>query len=166
MKKDLFKTFLFRKIYKNKPFVLKQPAEVFLKNFTKLKGKHLYWSLFIKKEFPTKVFSVNFLKFSRTPFLQNTSQLILLFLIYLTVSFFREVLYICSNLLMLEKATKTHNFGIFSFCKYILYSILWMHRSIEYISIECIYYRSKHKHKKSCFVNARILESLHKKGKN
>ena len=31
---------------------------------------------------------------------------------------------------------------------------------------ECIlYYRSKHKHKKSCFVNARILESFYKKGK-
>ena len=26
-------------------------------------------------------------------------------------------------------------------------------------------YRSKHKHKKSCFVNARILESFYKKGK-
>ena len=26
-------------------------------------------------------------------------------------------------------------------------------------------YRSKHKHKKSCFVNARILESVYKKGK-
>ena len=91
---------------------------------------------------------MNFVKFSRTPFLQNTSRRILLFLIYLTVSFCKEVLYICSNLLLLEKATKTHNFGIFSFCKYILYSILWMHFN----------YRSKHKHKKSCFVNARILE--------
>ena len=31
---------------------------------------------------------------------------------------------------------------------------------------ECIlYYRSKHKHKKSCFVNGRILESFYKKGK-
>ena len=26
-------------------------------------------------------------------------------------------------------------------------------------------YRSKHKHKKSCFVNARILESFYEKGK-
>ena len=26
-------------------------------------------------------------------------------------------------------------------------------------------YRSKHKHKKSCFVNAKILESFYKKGK-
>ena len=57
---------------------------------------------------------------------------------------------------MLEKSTKTHNFGIFSLCKYILYSIY----------CKCIlHYRSKHKHKKSCFINARILESFYKKGK-
>ena len=121
----------------------------------KLGNKKTRNNYFIKKETPTKVFPVNFVKFSRTPFLQNTSRRILLFLIYLTVSFCKEVLYICSNLLLLEKATKTHNFGIFSFCKYILYSILWMHFN----------YRSKHKHKKSCFVNARILESFYKKGK-
>ena len=99
---------------------------------------------------------MNFVKFSRTPFLQNTSRRILLFLIYLTVSFCKEVLYICSNLLLLEKSTKTHNFAIFSFANtfYTLYC-------------ECIlYYRSKHKHKKSCFANARILESFYKKGKN
>ena len=98
---------------------------------------------------------MNFVKFSRTPFLQNTSRRILLFLIYLTVSFCKEVLYICSNLLLLEKSTKTHNFAIFSFANtfYTLYC-------------ECIlYYRSKHKHKKSCFANARILESFYKKGK-
>ena len=90
----------------------------------KLGNKKTRNNYFIKKETPTKVFPVNFVKFSRTPFLQNTSRRILLFLIYLTVSFCKEVLYICSNLLLLEKATKTHNFVIFSFCEYILYSIL------------------------------------------
>ena len=64
---------------------------------------------------------MNFVKFSRKPFLQNTSGRILLFLIYLPVSFCKDVLYICSNLLLLKKATKTHKFGIFSFCKCILY---------------------------------------------
>ena len=131
-----------QKIGKNKPFVQKQPAEVFLKkeflkNFTKFKGKHLYWSLFfnkdsglrpatlLKKRLQQRYFPVNFVKFSRTPFLQNTSWRP--FVIYLTVSFCKDVLYICPNPLLLEKSTKTHNFAIFSFCKYILYSILWMH---------------------------------------
>ena len=54
------------------------------------------------------------------------------------------------DLLLLEKATKTHNFANTFYTLY----------------CECIlYYRSKHKHKKSCFVNARILESFYKKGK-
>ena len=79
-----------------------------------------------------------------------------LFLIYHTVSFCKEVIYICSNLILLEKSTKTHNCGIFSLCKYILYSIY-----CKYI----LHYRSKHKHKKSCFINARILGSFYKKGK-
>ena len=79
---------------------------------------------------------------SRAPFLQNTSRRLLLFVIYLTVSFCKEVLYICSNLLLLEKSSKTNNFAIFSCCKYILYSILSMH----------LHFRSKHKYKKSCFV--------------
>ena len=128
----------------------------FLRNFPKFKGKHLCWSLFFNKDSglrsatllnkrpQQRCFPVNFVKFSRTPFLQNTSRRILLFLIYLTVSFCKEVLYICSNLLLLEKLTeKTHSFAIFSFCKYITYFILWMH----------LYFISKHKHKKSCFVN-------------
>ena len=38
--------------------------------------------------------------------------------------------------------------------------------NVFYTLCECIlYYRSKHKHKKSGFVNARILESFHEKGK-
>ena len=53
---------------------------------------------------------------SRAPFLQNTCWRLLLFVIYLTVSFCKEVLYIYSSLLFLEKSTKTHNFAIFSFC--------------------------------------------------
>ena len=126
----------------------------FLKNFTKFKGRHLCCSLFLnkdsglrpttllKKSLQQRCFPVNFV-FSRTTFLQNTSRRLLLFVIYLTVSFCKEVLYICSKLLLSEKSTKTHIVTIFSFCKYILYSILWMH----------LYFRSKHKHKKSCFFN-------------
>ena len=45
----------------------------------------------------------------RTPFLQSTSQRLLLFIIYLTVLFCKDVLYLCSNsnLLLLEKSTIT-----------------------------------------------------------
>ena len=132
MEKDLFKTFFsLQKSGENEPFVQKQPPEVFLrkefsKNFTKIKRKQLCWSLFLIKIL-ARCFPMNFLKFSRTTFLQNTFRRLLLFVIYLTGSFCKEVLYFCSNLLLLEKWTKTHNCAIFSFCKYILYSILWMH---------------------------------------
>ena len=72
--------------------IQKQPPEVFckkrcLKNFAKLTGKHLCQSLFfnkvagvtynfVEKETVAQVhtcFPVNFAKFLRTPFLQNTS---------------------------------------------------------------------------------------------
>ena len=113
--------------------------KVFLKNFSKFLGKHLCWSLFfnkvsgqrpatlLKKRLQQRCFPVNFMKFLKTPFWQNTSWWLLLFVIHLTVSFCKKVLYIYSNLLLLEKSTKTHNFAIFSFCKCILSSILWMH---------------------------------------
>ena len=108
--------------------------KVFLKNFIKFSGKHLCWSLFFnkvsgmrpatlfKKRLQQRCFPVNFVKFLRTPFLQNTSRQLLLFVINLTVSFCKKVLYIYSNLLLLEKSTKTHNFAIFSslYCKCIL----------------------------------------------
>ena len=79
--------------------VQKQPVEVFLKkdflkHFTKSR-KTSEACNFIKKETPAKVFPMNIVKFSRTPFLQNTSPRHLLFLIYLTVWFSKEVLYIC-----------------------------------------------------------------------
>ena len=67
------------------PFVSvpqKQPPEVFcngsvLKNFTKFTGKHLCQGLFFnkvaeKRDSGTGVFSVNFVKFLRTSFSQNT----------------------------------------------------------------------------------------------
>ena len=55
IKTNIWTTFFFRKIGKNKPFVQKQPAEMFLKkellkNLTKFKGKHLCWSLFFNKD--------------------------------------------------------------------------------------------------------------------
>ena len=62
---------------------------------------------FIKKEIR---FPLNFMKFSRALFLQNTFRRLLLFVIYLRVSFCKEVLHICLNFLLLEKPTKTHIF--------------------------------------------------------
>ena len=110
---------------------------MFLKNFIKFFWKHLYWSLFnkvsdlrpttlLKKRLQERCFQVNFVKLLRTTFLWNTFQQQLLLVIHLTVSFCKEVLYIISNLLLLEKSTKTHNSAVFSFCKYLLYFILWM----------------------------------------
>ena len=61
-----------------------------LKNFAKFTGKHLYWILFfnkvtglrhaalLKKRLRHMCFPVNFAKFLRTPFLQNTSRWLLL----------------------------------------------------------------------------------------
>ena len=88
-KKICLKYFSLQKIDKNTPFVQKQPSEVFLKKkfsklFSKLKGKHLCCSLFfdkntglrpatlIRKRLQQRCFAVNFVNFSRTPFLQNT----------------------------------------------------------------------------------------------
>ena len=74
-------------------FIQKQPLEVFcekrcLGNLTKFTGKYLCQSLFInkiapelKKRLRNRRFSVNFVKFSRTPFLQNTSGRLLLFIL-------------------------------------------------------------------------------------
>ena len=57
-----------------------------LKNFAKLTGKHLCQGLIfnkvaglwpatlLKEETLVQVFSMNFVKFSRTPFLQNSSR--------------------------------------------------------------------------------------------
>ena len=81
----------------------------------------------LKKRLQQRCFPVNFVKFLRTPFLQNTSRRLLLFVTHLTVSFCKEVLYVYSNLFLLEKSTKTQNFAIFSFCRYILYSVLGMY---------------------------------------
>ena len=44
-----------------------------LRNFAKFTGKHLCQSLFFKKETLARRFPVNFTKFVRTSFLQNTS---------------------------------------------------------------------------------------------
>ena len=61
-----------------------------LKNFTKFTGKHLCWILFfnkvaglrpaavVKKTLQHRCFPENFVKFSRTPFLQNASRRLLL----------------------------------------------------------------------------------------
>ena len=131
MKKDLFKFFSFKKklakinlSYRSSHQRCSFKIE-FLKNLTKCKAKHLSWMFnkdsglrsasLLKKTLQQRCFPVNFVKFCWT------SRRLLLFVIYLTVSFWKEVLYICWNLLLLEKSTKTDNFTIFSFSKYILY---------------------------------------------
>ena len=86
----------------------KQPPEVFYKrkgvlwNFAKFTGKHQYQSLFfdevaclrpaalLKKRLWHRCFLVNFAKFQRTPFLQNTSKRLLLFDVTSLKSFFRS----------------------------------------------------------------------------
>ena len=117
MEKICLKLFSLQKIDKNKSFIKKQPPEGFrkkgvLKKFHKIHLKtpvlESYFNsisclrvvTILKKRLQHRCFQVNFMKFLRTPFLQNTS------VICLTVSFHKEVLYICSNLLLLEKWTK------------------------------------------------------------
>ena len=116
----------------SKKRVLKKFHKIHLKTpmlesyFSRVSG--LRAATLLKKRFQHRCFQVNFMKFLRTPFLQNTS------VICLTVSFHKEVLYICSNLLLLEKWTK------FTILPFIL-------------SIVNVFYRSKHKHMNSYFVN-------------
>ena len=87
----------------------KQPPEVLykkgvLRNFQKFTGKHLYQSLFFNKVVGLRsatlletrpwhrCFPVNFAKFLRTPFLQNTSrQLLLNFGALLEIHFFKKI---------------------------------------------------------------------------
>ena len=76
-----------------------------LKNFTKFTGKHLCQSLFfdrpatlLKKRLWVRCFLVNLAKFLRTPFLQNTSGLLLLRLIRISIQYPQEGLnYVLGN---------------------------------------------------------------------
>ena len=128
------KLFSLQKIYKNKSFIKKQPPEWFCKKgvlkkshkihlkapvleslFNRVSGSRL--ATLLKGRLQHRCFLVNFVKFLRTPFLQNTS------VIYLTVSFHKETLYICSNFLLLEKWKKLLIFPSFHFANafYALY---------------------------------------------
>ena len=117
MEKICLKLFSLQKIDKNKSFIKKQPPVGFskkgvLKKFQTIRQEtpvlESYFNrvsglravTLLKKRLQHSCFQVNFMKFLRTSFLQNTS------VICLTVSFHKEVLYICSNLLLLEKWTK------------------------------------------------------------
>ena len=118
MEKICLKLFSLQKIHKNKYFIKKQPPQGFckkgvLKKFHKIHLKTpVLESLFnrvlgmrhatlLKKRLRHRCIYVNFVKFLRTSFLQNTS------VFCLTVSLHKEVLYICWNLLLLEKWTKS-----------------------------------------------------------
>ena len=69
-----------------------------LKNFAKFTGKYLFQSpffnkaagLFVKKETLAYVFLVNFMKFLRTPLLQNTSKRLLLNFIFTEKVYFMD----------------------------------------------------------------------------
>ena len=50
-----------------------------LRNFTKFTAKHLWQSLFFKKETMAQVFSCEFSEISKNTFLQNTSGRLLVF---------------------------------------------------------------------------------------
>ena len=89
---------------RNSCSVQKQPPEVFykkrrvLRNFTKFTGKHQCQSLFfnkviglrratlLKKRLCHKCFPVNFVKFLRTTFSQNTSGRLLLSIVFLKIA--------------------------------------------------------------------------------
>ena len=137
MEKICLKIFFVTKINKNKSFVKKQPPEGFckkgiLKKFHKFLLNTLVLESYfnrvlglravtlLKKILQHRCFQVNFVKFPKTPFLHNTS------VICFTVSFHKEILYICSDLLLLEKWTKftillSFYFGIYTlYCECIL----------------------------------------------
>ena len=78
-------------------YTRKQPMEVLNKkniyrNFTKFTGKHPHWSLFFnivpeacnftKKRLKHRCFPLNFVEFLWTPFLQNTSPWLLLYVLH------------------------------------------------------------------------------------
>ena len=63
----------------------RQLPEVFCKNFAKFTGKHCVTRNLIKKETQAQVFSCEFCKISKTPFLQNTSGRLLLECIFIQI---------------------------------------------------------------------------------
>ena len=132
--------------------------KVFLKNFRKFSGKHLCWSLFfnkvsrlrpatlLKKRLQQRCFPVNFVKFLRIRFWKSTSRWLLVFVIHLTVSFCKEVLYIYSNLLLLEKSTKNSQF-----CHFFILQTHFICIKNTFFIHQYAFYKSKHKHKKIMF---------------
>ena len=83
---------------------------IFLRNFAKLTRKHLRQSLFFNKAAGLRrCFPVNFVKFPRTPFLQNTSRRLLL-----SVSCSHFIKTTCKNMkILLYKNTFCERFWVF-----------------------------------------------------
>ena len=109
-----------------------------LRNFPKFTGKYLFQSLFfnkvaglrpatlLKKRLWHRCFPVNFMKFLRTPFLQNTSGWLFLILLlkefYVILSFNKEVkrLFKCQNKKVSKMGHKTQNDNfIISYSKFL-----------------------------------------------
>ena len=109
-----------------------------LKNFTKFTGKHLCQSLFfnkvaglrpaalLKKRLWHRCFPVNFVKFLRTPFLQNTSGGLLMLLKnqYCFVSSFISCLIEQSGCLILYRASSSFHIAVNSMISLWVHSIL------------------------------------------
>ena len=121
MEKICLKHFSLQKANKIKSFIKKQPPQGFCKKgvLKKFYENHLKTPV-LEKETATQVFFGKFCEISKDFFLQNTSG------ICLTVSFHKEVLYICSNLLLSKKRTKLTILLSFHFAN-TFYILLWLY---------------------------------------
>ena len=83
---------------------------------------------FIKKEIPTKVFCWKFCEIFKNTFFTEHFTTTSSFC-NLSHSFIlqRSFIYLFKPSFVRKIKKRTHNFAIFSFCKFILYSILWTH---------------------------------------
>ena len=144
MEKIWLKLFSVQKIDKNKSFLKKHPPQGFCKKvvhkkFHKIHVKTLVLeSLFNRVSalrpaslFKKRLFSGKFCEICKNTFFTERVR-------NLSRSFIsqRSLIYLFKSSFV-RKMDKAHNFAIFSFCQYILYSIV------------NVFYRSKHKHMKS-----------------
>ena len=157
MKKICLKLFSLQKFDKNKSFIQKQPPEgffkkVFLKNSKKLTWKHLCWSLFLnkvlglrsitlKKKLQHRCFPVNFVNFvnfftEHLPAIASFHNSPRSFILQ------RSFIYLFKSSFV-RKIDKNSQF-----CHIFILQIHFMPYVVN------AFYRSKHEHKKSCFVDS------------
>ena len=144
MKKICLKLFSLQKIDKNKSFK-KQLAEGFCKNVV-LKN---FYKIHLKTS-GLEFFLIKYQAWGLQLYLKrdsNTSRRFLLFVICLTVSFYKEVLYICSNQTFFCQKNRQNS----QFCYFFILQIPSL------VSLVNVFFRSKYKHKKSYFVNEIVI---------